>query len=529
MKILDVNKAVTKLDEDMAVLQRMLDFFSLVESGMDSAVNMEGSMTGEGGEAIIRNHSELQLPTVRAFRAHISSTIEKINKMKGYILDFEPSENGVVTEDYWDTQMNRNLDKVEESTEQSKSNVDALTNSVSHIINLGKLNVDNVLNRVESSRKFAGETVDGLHTLDADGVDLMSEVQADSTELKATVKNAVEWMNTGGLTMSGVNIQDVRGYFADATLHTQAPAVDWSNDMFLNLKSSSDPTLRQHVSVLYTLAAIGAHPDVVAAAAKRLDTYLGRPVSQSIIQKAVLTQHSTTEVYAMAFPLTAQATYLRQVREAMSNTGTGAIGEGKVIYKWEGHGDKMTARGAPVDYEALGIRPSVEPVGDYDIRFTVVDGQFILFRDDPDLVYYTQGARTGTWGISTTAAKLTKKAAYAYGLYATGAVANRIPGLGKVNGKANEILSEDVANFGRGFLVDEVQNHVPVWKEIVGTPVPKSGTEQVLVYISSDDGKTWDEKILFTLEPNSKRPKLETDFGEGFEDSFKGLFGLEDK
>ncbi|WZY00202.1 T7SS effector LXG polymorphic toxin [Bacillus sp. FSL W7-1360] len=244
MKILDVSRAIAKLDKDIATLQYCLDFLDLMDLAISDVTNMDGAFTGEGGKAIIANHTELQLPTIRAFRAHINTAIEKNEKMKGYILDFEPTENGVVTEDYWDTQMNRGLDKVEESTEQSKQNVDDYTASVSHIINLGKLDISQVLNRVDSSRKVAGEIVDGLHTLDSDGVDLMAEVQASSAEMNGILEKAIEWTNSGGPLLKGVNLQDVKSHFEEATLHKEAPDVDMGR---LNRDSGDEPSLMQGV------------------------------------------------------------------------------------------------------------------------------------------------------------------------------------------------------------------------------------------------------------------------------------------
>ncbi|WZY00720.1 hypothetical protein NSQ26_01380 [Bacillus sp. FSL W7-1360] len=146
----------------------------------------------------------------------------------------------------------------------------------------------------------------------------------------------LNWIMTGGVRMTGVSIMEVGGYFANnATLHEKAPEVDtskvnigaeaaklmenpafmqgitnWSTDPLLNRQASSDPILRQYMSTLYTLVAAGAHPDTVAAAAKILDDYVGRPVLQGIIQQAVLTPHSAIDVYEMAFPLSAQATYV---------------------------------------------------------------------------------------------------------------------------------------------------------------------------------------------------------------------------
>ncbi len=469
IKILDVNQAIAKLDKDIDQLQRCLDFLDLMDVGIERVLNMDGAFTGEGGEAIILNHAELQLPTIRAFRAHITTTIEKIKKMKAYILEFEPSESGVVTEDFWDTQMTRGLDKVEELTEQSKQKVDEYTTSVSHIMNLGKLDISQVLNRIDSSRKFASEVVDGLYMLDNDGVDLMAVVKASRAELDAIVQKAVEWTNAGGPLLQGVNIQDVRSHFEEMTLHKEAP---------------DNPTL----------------------------------VKNSLFMQ----QQSIMYMFATSLPLTFQSTYLQQTKGSLSKTSsTGSIGEGKITYKWDGLGDKMQARGVPMDYKALGIEDHVETVkvNGYDVNYAVIDGQFILLRDNPNLEYYTQGAKTGK--LEAEVAELASFTSYAVGAYATSRVAMKIPGVRGIADK-HPIKSE----YGGAFALQRVQNSIPIWKEIVGTPVPEAGTEQVLLYISDDDGENWDGKVMFTIEPNGD-VKRSTDFANGFKDSVLRLLGLD--
>ncbi|WZY00718.1 T7SS effector LXG polymorphic toxin [Bacillus sp. FSL W7-1360] len=411
------------------------------------------------------------------------------------------------------------------------------------------------LQYVDSARKHTEKVLEGLYELDQACVELMAEVRTELSELKTTLKQVLNWTMTGGVRMTGVSIMEVGGYFANnATLHEKAPEVDtskvntgaeaaklmenpafmqgitnWSTDSLLNLEASTDPVLRQYMSTLYTLVAAGAHPDTVAAAAKILDDYVGRPVSQGVIQQAVLTPHSATDVYAMAFPLSAQATYVQQVQEARSNlSSTGKPGDGNVIYKWEGHGDKMTARGVPVDYEALGIEEYVETVkvNGHDVNYAMMDGQFILLRDNPDLVYYTQGAKQGS--VNSIVAQGVNVSANFYASYLLGKGATKIPGSGKINDKLNESLGGTGADGVRTVAGYFAETNIPIWKEIVGTPVPEAGTEQVLVYISEDDGETWSGKVMFTIEPSGD-VKRSTDFAEGFWDSALGLFGLDNK
>ncbi|TES50180.1 hypothetical protein E2L07_16640 [Halalkalibacterium halodurans] len=54
----------------------------------------------------------------------------------------------------------------------------------------------------------------------------MRELQREMNELKAILKQVIEWTTNGGPLLNGVNIQDVRSYFQDMTLHTKASEID---------------------------------------------------------------------------------------------------------------------------------------------------------------------------------------------------------------------------------------------------------------------------------------------------------------
>ncbi|MED4174835.1 T7SS effector LXG polymorphic toxin, partial [Halalkalibacterium halodurans] len=137
-----------------------------------------------------------------------------------------PSENGMVSEDYYDRLVPRGYDRFENFMEQNKSEIDSIAASVSHIIDLGKLDINPVQDRVDDARKHAKDTVEGLYELDHEGMTLMRELQREMNELKAILKQVIEWTTNGGPLLNGVNIQDVRSYFQDMTLHTKASEID---------------------------------------------------------------------------------------------------------------------------------------------------------------------------------------------------------------------------------------------------------------------------------------------------------------
>lgn len=182
--------------------------------------------------------------------------------------------------------------------------------------------------------------------------------------------------------------------------------------------------------------------------------------------------------------------------EKADKESSSKLGEGEVI-RWKGRGDKMTARGKAIDYEALGIKPSTIVINGYEVHYTIQDGHFVLFRDNPKLQYYTQGATRGM--IETKIADVAKYATDFLVPYKLGSLIKGVPGLKWLDQKDGEVGK----NLVKGYPAYLAQNEIiPLWKEIVGTPVPKSGTKEFLLYLSDDDGKKWGRRVIFTITPD---------------------------
>ncbi|MED4079445.1 ribonuclease YeeF family protein [Halalkalibacterium halodurans] len=226
MKFLNVNQHLSELDEHIKVLKSYGDVFEAVEARIMRVINMDGAFKGEGAKGVIYNHAHMQLPTIRSIRAFLISFSETLEKMKANINEYEPASNGSVSEDFWKNQLPKGYDRYEETLEEREAAINQATAEVSHILHLGKLQTGDVYNSVDSARKHADDVLEGLYDLDQAGVELMAQVRTKMEELKATIRQVLDWTVTGGVTMKGVSIMEVGGYFANnATLHEKAPEV----------------------------------------------------------------------------------------------------------------------------------------------------------------------------------------------------------------------------------------------------------------------------------------------------------------
>ncbi|MEN1968826.1 T7SS effector LXG polymorphic toxin [Lentibacillus sp. N15] len=185
------------------------------------------------------------------------------------------------------------------------------------------------------------------------------------------------------------------------------------------------------------------------------------------------------------------------------------------IVEWK-KGNQEISKGKNIDYKELGIEPLKTKVNGHDVHYINQDGNFIIFKDNPDLTYYTNGAEMGRFNYYM--ADASKFTANYYSPFALAKMAK--VGINMVNPLQNAVdkiqktaknklpskVKDNtiVKDLGPAFGVYEVEKHIPVWKEIIGTAVPKVGTKEVILYISDNDGETWDGKMRFVIKPDGE-------------------------
>jgi len=176
-----------------------------------------------------------------------------------------------------------------------------------------------------------------------------------------------------------------------------------------------------------------------------------------------------------------------------------AMTVGNEAVHWEhGAGSTQTVIGNTVDYDAIGIRPSRIDVFGYYLHYAVVDGTFIVFRDNPRLWYFTQNTRQGTFNYWSSL--FAKNAAKAYSSYVSSKFVLQMPGIKHAAEHIRQRTGGEALYPAFGGVLS-LQEHIPVWNQIVGTPIPQTGTVIVLVYLS-EDGRSWPRRARMEVSPD---------------------------
>lgn len=140
----------------------------------------------------------------------------------------------------------------------------------------------------------------------------------------------------------------------------------------------------------------------------------------------------------------------------------------------------------------------------YAVEFMIVDGRFTLVKR-PDMHYDEQGIGvTQTW-LNATLGKFTQLGTQFAGTFLSYKVAGKVPYMSKLMDKYRNHQYFPYANNAMKVGLWQIQNQVPVYGDVIATPVPKAGTQEVVVYLSkTGKANTWHHRARFVIEPSGK-------------------------
>lgn len=64
----------------------------------------------------------------------------------------------------------------------------------------------------------------------------------------------------------------------------------------------------------------------------------------------------------------------------------------------------------------------------------------------------------------------------------------------------DKYLNTTTGTIASAYGIHAMEKNIPIASEIIGTPIPKVGSKEVILYLSDDDGETWDSRVRFEID-----------------------------
>lgn len=470
--------ALDKIDSDM---NQYTEKLSNVHSAIQGVVNLGDNLTGQGGEALKNFYANNHVPLLSYWTMACQQVKIATAKMRMNALSFESSD-AVIDESFIEGEVIPQLETNQRRIEEHEHKINHIIASVSDIVSLPRLDTSAVQTGIHEAKQHAMNTVEKLYAFDhaqSAAVDQLISLMAPISSFVAGLNGAIE---------SGVSITALAGYIASQDVPPEIKAMHPMLNGTYNVLNPYHHFKDQAVHMQNFLLSPNPFGFI----------HFSNPFIANVAHRFYLASGHIDVVHHYSPDHQIAGTVVDANGNEIASSAYTVDAE--IINDWgNGH---IEVRGGIVDYDALeeqGIIPNrfVTNSG-HSIHYTDIDGELVIFMDDPDVHYYTNGSvhtlftGTSTLIAATLGGFLGASIGYTW---ARRGVSKDTVLMEEVKKPTIKDSAKKVA-LGTGGLTSGLP--------IITTPVPGIGTEERILWISTDEGKTWDTRIYVEVDSNGK-------------------------
>ncbi|MER2008964.1 MAG: LXG domain-containing protein [Psychrobacillus sp.] len=197
MKVLDVDLLQTGIQNNVDMLTRLEEEMKVIETSITGLVELDHSLTGEGGAAIRSFYNDCHLPFHKYFLQFNQDFQTKLSQVKSALDSLEPDYAGHIQESFLEGEVEEGLVVISNTTSNLTDESNAIMDGVADIVALPHLDDSEVQQGVTDSRKKKDLTVENLHEFDSTQTTSLSSVESNLKTLDTWLHEMEGLMKSG--------------------------------------------------------------------------------------------------------------------------------------------------------------------------------------------------------------------------------------------------------------------------------------------------------------------------------------------
>ncbi len=353
-------------------MNQYTETLSNVHSAIQGVVNLGDNLTGQGGEALKNFYANNHVPLLSYWTMACQQVKIATAKMRMNALSFESSD-AVIDESFIEGEVIPQLEKNQRRIQQHQDRINGVVDSVSDIVSLPKIDTSAIQTGIHEAKQHAMNTVEKLYAFDY----AQSAAVDQLISLMAPISSFIDGLN--GAIESGVSITALAGYIASQDVPPEIKAMHPMLNGTYNVLTPYHNFKDQAVHTQNFLLSPNPFGFI----------HFSNPFIANVAHRFYLASGNIDVVHHYSPDHQIAGTILDANGNEIASSAYTVDAE--IINDWgNGH---IEVRGGKVDYDALeeqGIIPNrfVTNSG-HSIHYTDIDGELVIFMDDPDVHYYT--------------------------------------------------------------------------------------------------------------------------------------------
>ncbi|MDQ0214638.1 hypothetical protein J2S13_001035 [Oikeobacillus pervagus] len=201
MKILNVNDFCSGIDTVQKKLYALEEQMKQIQKDVDTIISLEESFKGAGGKAIRSFYRECHRTFLFFYQEFSTSYKQTLRNVIQALRAFESAGDGYIKEEFLEGKVEQGLENIKSVTEDLTIEANGMMDKVSDIVNLTKLNDDEVLKNIDSAKNKRDETIKNLNEFDSDQTKALHSVEQDIMTMKNYIQQMESMFQSGDITI----------------------------------------------------------------------------------------------------------------------------------------------------------------------------------------------------------------------------------------------------------------------------------------------------------------------------------------
>jgi len=292
LKVLDASPLKEGIQTTISAIETTHSDISSAQRAVRGLTSLEESLKGEMGSSVRAFYENCHQPFLIYMHQVLTDYKQTLQNVREAVHSFDPVDTAYVKEEFLSNDVIRDLDKIENETEDLSTEANSIMSSVTDIVALTRLDTDSLREAVDQGNRKSRTTIEELNELDSSQTALLDSVYQDFQTMETYLSEIAGKIDKGAMSVSSFKVDAISGIPEhQKIMESVLPEANESEDAFIKKGEDSlqdNYTAGFDSTVLYKNwgARVNRGADAYALSEMGYKVYKGAKIEKRVIGSA---------------------------------------------------------------------------------------------------------------------------------------------------------------------------------------------------------------------------------------------------
>jgi|GEM_PF-2172030 len=211
LKVLDASPLKEGIQTTISAIETTHSDISSAQRALRGLTSLEESLKGEMGSSVRAFYENCHQPFLIYMHQVLTDYKQTLQNVREAVHSFDPVDTAYVKEEFLSNDVKRDLNKIENETEDLSTEANSIMSSVADIVALTRLDTDSLREAVDQGNRKSRTTIEKLNELDSSQSALLDSVYQNFQTMETYLSEIAGKIDKGAMSVSSFKVDAISG------------------------------------------------------------------------------------------------------------------------------------------------------------------------------------------------------------------------------------------------------------------------------------------------------------------------------